>query len=73
METMTCQICGAAAMVGADRSITPNRAEMEARCKHWPPVNQQGFAGALITGCEHLDQAVRMAAAFARRPPRPIS
>jgi len=76
METVTCQVCRATATVGwsgGERRIIPNRDEMKDRCKHWPPAKQGGFMGALITGCEHLEQSVMMTAAFARRAPRPIS
>jgi hypothetical protein len=73
METVTCSACGATAVVGDDRSVIANRKEMEGRCKHWPPANQRGFMGSLITGCENLDQAVTMATVYVRPPPRPIA
>jgi hypothetical protein len=66
MEKVTCQICGATAIVreiGGGRSTEENWEEMKERCRNWPPPKVHGF----VTGCEHLDQAAMMARARARR------
>lgn len=66
METVTCQVCGATAVVrqvGGKYSTGANHKEMEERCENWPPPKVHGF----VTGCEHLDQATMMASIRARR------
>jgi hypothetical protein len=70
METATCQVCGATAAVrriAGNLRADPDYASVQARCQNWPPRQPHGF----VTGCENLDQAVRMSVA-ARRPPRPL-
>jgi hypothetical protein len=66
METVTCQVCRATAVVrqiGGGYTTEENQAEMRERCRYWPPPKVHGF----VTGCEHLDQAVMMASLMATR------
>lgn len=75
MKTATCQVCGATAAIrdiGPNFRADPDYGAMQARCRNWPPPNQGGHMGASPTGCENLDQAVRMVRGGMRSPPRPI-
>lgn len=70
METVTCQMCGATAVVrqiGGRYSTEENIAQMREHCRNWPPPKVHGF----VTGCEHLDQAAMMAK-IRRRRVRPL-
>jgi hypothetical protein len=66
MEKVTCQICGATAILRETkgrRSTEEDLEEMKERCRNWPPPKVHGF----VTGCEHLDQAAMMAMTRARQ------